>query len=88
MNKVGLIPKKFTQVLYNLYNKVISVFAMLNWKYSLTSRNPRGQSALRDLLHPLIKEILDDKEFMINTNPVDVYKNWVNQKESQTGLPR
>lgn len=51
------------------------------------NRNPRGQSALRDLLHPLIKEVLDDKEFMINTNPVDVYKNWVNQKESQTGLP-
>lgn len=51
------------------------------------NRNPRGQSALRDLLHPLIKEVLDDKEFMINTNPVDVYKNWINQTESQTGRP-
>ncbi|XP_029657707.1 ras GTPase-activating-like protein IQGAP1 isoform X1 [Octopus sinensis] len=49
------------------------------------NRNPRGQSALRDLLHPLIKEVLDDKEFLINTNPVEVYKSWINQTESQTG---
>uniref|UniRef100_UPI00358E305C ras GTPase-activating-like protein IQGAP1 n=1 Tax=Myxine glutinosa TaxID=7769 RepID=UPI00358E305C len=49
------------------------------------NRGHRGQTAMRKLLAPLVKEILEDKSLNINTNPVEVYKLWVNQMESQTG---
>jgi len=51
-------------------------------------RNARGQSALRDLLNPLVRSILDDKNLQINTNPIEVYKQWINQTEAETGRPR
>ena len=35
-------------------------------------RNQRGQSALRELLQPLVKGVLDDRKLIINTNPVEV----------------
>jgi hypothetical protein len=38
-------------------------------------------------LGPLIQQILDDKSLQINTNPVEVYKLWVNQLERQSGNP-
>ncbi|MBN3322721.1 IQGA1 protein, partial [Atractosteus spatula] len=49
------------------------------------NRGARGQNALRQLLAPVVKEIIDDKSLGINTNPVDVYKAWVNQLETATG---
>ncbi|XP_012658200.1 ras GTPase-activating-like protein IQGAP2 [Otolemur garnettii] len=49
------------------------------------NRGARGQNNLRQLLAPVVKEIIDDKSLIINTNPVDVYKAWVNQLETQTG---
>ncbi|XP_027719205.1 ras GTPase-activating-like protein IQGAP2 [Vombatus ursinus] len=49
------------------------------------NRGARGQNSLRQLLAPVVKEIIDDKSLVINTNPVDVYKTWVNQLEMQTG---
>uniref|UniRef100_A0A8C0RVS7 IQ motif containing GTPase activating protein 2 n=1 Tax=Canis lupus familiaris TaxID=9615 RepID=A0A8C0RVS7_CANLF len=49
------------------------------------NRGARGQNTLRQLLAPVVKEILDDKSLTINTNPVEVYKAWVNQLETQTG---
>nr|XP_014341937.1 PREDICTED: ras GTPase-activating-like protein IQGAP2 [Latimeria chalumnae] len=49
------------------------------------NRGARGQNALRQLLAPVVKEIMDDKSLLINTNPVDVYKAWVNQLESASG---
>ncbi|XP_043831773.1 ras GTPase-activating-like protein IQGAP2 [Dromiciops gliroides] len=49
------------------------------------NRGARGQNTLRQLLAPVVKEIIDDKSLVINTNPVDVYKAWVNQLEMQTG---
>ncbi|KAM6302575.1 ras GTPase-activating-like protein IQGAP2 isoform 2-T2 [Podargus strigoides] len=49
------------------------------------SRGARGQNALRQLLAPVVKEIMEDKSLTINTSPVDVYKSWVNQLEMQTG---
>ncbi|XP_058421568.1 ras GTPase-activating-like protein IQGAP2 [Diceros bicornis minor] len=49
------------------------------------NRGARGQNTLRQLLAPVVKEIIDDKSLIINTNPVDVYKAWVNQLETQTG---
>lgn len=51
-------------------------------------RNGRGHSYLRDMLHPLITSLLEDSSVKINTNPIDVYKNWINQQESETGVSR
>uniref|UniRef100_H3CWR8 IQ motif containing GTPase activating protein 1 n=1 Tax=Tetraodon nigroviridis TaxID=99883 RepID=H3CWR8_TETNG len=48
-------------------------------------RGARGQNALRQILAPVVKEIMDDKTLNIKTDPVDIYKSWVNQMESQTG---
>ncbi|XP_064903441.1 ras GTPase-activating-like protein IQGAP2 isoform X3 [Columba livia] len=49
------------------------------------NRGARGQNTLRQLLAPVVKDIMDDKSLIINTSPVDVYKSWVNQLEMQTG---
>ncbi|XP_052599487.1 ras GTPase-activating-like protein IQGAP2 isoform X2 [Peromyscus californicus insignis] len=49
------------------------------------NRGARGQNTLRQLLAPVVKEIIEDKALIINTNPVEVYKAWVNQLETQTG---
>ena len=51
-------------------------------------RNQRGQNALRDMLSPLVNSVIEDKNLRINTNPVEVYKVWVNTTESQTGKTR
>uniref|UniRef100_A0A8C3CHW0 IQ motif containing GTPase activating protein 3 n=1 Tax=Cairina moschata TaxID=8855 RepID=A0A8C3CHW0_CAIMO len=48
-------------------------------------RNARGQSALRQILGGPVQEVLQDKTLSIRTDPVDVYKAWVNQMESQSG---
>ncbi|XP_073715345.1 ras GTPase-activating-like protein IQGAP1 [Misgurnus anguillicaudatus] len=49
------------------------------------NRGARGQNALRQILAPVVKEIMEDKTLNIKTDPVDIYKSWVNQMESQTG---
>lgn len=51
-------------------------------------RGARGQNALRQILAPVVKEIMDDKSLNIKTDPVDIYKSWVNQMETQTGEAR
>ena len=33
----------------------------------------------------MVKQVLEDSKLKINTNPVEVYKSWVNQMESETG---
>uniref|UniRef100_A0A3Q3X7W2 Uncharacterized protein n=1 Tax=Mola mola TaxID=94237 RepID=A0A3Q3X7W2_MOLML len=48
-------------------------------------RGARGQNALRQILAPVVKEIMEDKTLNIKTDPVDIYKSWVNQMETQTG---
>lgn len=54
----------------------------------VVTRNGRGHSYLRDMLNPLITSLLDDKTVKINTNPIEVYKNWVNQQETESGVTR
>ncbi|XP_062874278.1 ras GTPase-activating-like protein IQGAP2 [Trichomycterus rosablanca] len=49
------------------------------------NRGARGQNALRQLLSPVVKDIIADKSLGINTNPIDIYKAWVNQVESASG---
>jgi len=51
-------------------------------------RNARGQGALRELLNPLVTSVVDDTSLQINTNPVEVYKQWVNQTEAESGQTR
>lgn len=52
------------------------------------NREARGHNALRQLLAPVVKDIIEDKTLGINTNPVDVYMTWVNQLETSTGQVR
>ena len=49
------------------------------------TRGERGQNVLRDLLGPLIQEVLDMKDLQLYTSPVDIYRAWINQMETQTG---
>ncbi|XP_057265982.1 ras GTPase-activating-like protein IQGAP3 [Pezoporus wallicus] len=48
-------------------------------------RNARGQNALRHILGGPVQQVLQDKALSIRTDPVDIYKAWVNQSESQSG---
>ncbi|CAJ1061313.1 ras GTPase-activating-like protein IQGAP3 [Xyrichtys novacula] len=48
-------------------------------------RHARGQNALRDALGPALKDVLQDRTISIRTDPVEVYKTWINQTETQTG---
>lgn len=51
-------------------------------------RHANGQNPLRDSLGPALQDVLLDKSLSIRTDPVDVYKTWINQTETQTGLKR
>lgn len=48
-------------------------------------RNARGQNALRESLGPALQDVLLNRTLSIRTDPVDVYKTWINQTETQTG---
>ena len=49
------------------------------------TRGERGQNVLRELIGPVVKEVLERKDLVLLTSPVDVYRAWVNQMETQTG---
>ncbi len=44
-----------------------------------------GTGVLKELLNPLVEEILSQDSLVLNISPVDVYKSWINQMESDTG---
>uniref|UniRef100_G3NFH8 IQ motif containing GTPase activating protein 3 n=1 Tax=Gasterosteus aculeatus TaxID=69293 RepID=G3NFH8_GASAC len=48
-------------------------------------RHARGQNSLRETLGPALKGVLLDRTLCIRTDPVEVYKTWINQTETQTG---
>ncbi|KAG9345332.1 hypothetical protein JZ751_009878 [Albula glossodonta] len=48
-------------------------------------RHARGQNALKDILGPAIRDVLQERSLSIRTDPVEIYKSWINQTESQTG---
>ncbi|XP_076594179.1 ras GTPase-activating-like protein IQGAP3 [Chaetodon auriga] len=48
-------------------------------------RHARGQNTLRESLGPALQDVLLDRTLSIRTDPVDVYKTWINQAETQTG---
>ncbi len=45
-----------------------------------------GQMALREILGPLVKQVIESKDLQINTNPVEIYKQWINTKELESGV--
>ena len=47
-----------------------------------------GTEVLKELLNPLVEEILGKQDLVLNLSPVDVYKSWINQMESDTGEKR
>lgn len=49
------------------------------------TRGERGQNVLRELIGPIVKEVLERKDLILLTSPVDVYRAWINQMETQTG---
>ncbi|PSN41711.1 Ras GTPase-activating-like protein IQGAP2 [Blattella germanica] len=49
------------------------------------SRQLSKQNALRDIVGPLILQVLEDKKVTFETNPVDIFKSWRNQFEMETG---
>lgn len=48
-------------------------------------RHARGQNALKEILGPAIREVLQDRSISIRTDPVEIYKSWINQTETQSG---
>ena len=51
-------------------------------------RSQRGQNTLKDMLQPLVLDVIADKNVKINSNPIEVYKIWINQTETETGKTR
>ncbi|XP_066597001.1 ras GTPase-activating-like protein IQGAP1 [Prorops nasuta] len=49
------------------------------------ARQLNGQKALRQIVGPIIETVLADRTLSIETNPVDIYKCWRNQLETETG---
>ncbi|XP_008336521.2 ras GTPase-activating-like protein IQGAP3, partial [Cynoglossus semilaevis] len=49
-------------------------------------RHAGGDGALRHILAPALQDVLQDSSVSIKTDPVEVYKTWINQSESRTGL--
>ncbi|KAJ7307571.1 hypothetical protein JRQ81_009597 [Phrynocephalus forsythii] len=48
-------------------------------------RNARGQNALREILAGPIQDVLQNRALSIRTSPVEIYRGWINQTESQMG---
>jgi len=44
-----------------------------------------GKKALRNILGPLITNVLEDKSLHINISPVEIYKQWINSMEYNSG---
>ncbi|XP_020296828.1 ras GTPase-activating-like protein IQGAP1 isoform X2 [Pseudomyrmex gracilis] len=44
-----------------------------------------GQAALKQIIGPLIEKVLENEDLCMETNPVDIYKLWRNQMESESG---
>ena len=49
------------------------------------NRGAKERLFLRELLRPLMLKVLDQIDLHLNTNPVDIYKSWINNTEAETG---
>ncbi|KAH9369842.1 hypothetical protein HPB48_004032 [Haemaphysalis longicornis] len=50
-------------------------------------RTRGGHNCLEQLLSPLVRDALEDWELNIDLNPVDIYKKWVNERETTSSKP-
>uniref|UniRef100_A0A8C9ZQD0 IQ motif containing GTPase activating protein 2 n=1 Tax=Sander lucioperca TaxID=283035 RepID=A0A8C9ZQD0_SANLU len=78
------IKVEFLKPMYSIQDIVTGNPTVIKMVVSF-NRGARGHNTLRQLLAPVVKDIIEDKSLGINTNPVDVYKAWVNQLETATG---
>lgn len=51
-------------------------------------RHAGSQNTLKESLGPALQAVLLDQSLSIRTDPVEVYKIWINQTETQTGNKR
>lgn len=51
-------------------------------------RNAHGQNALRQILAEPVQEVLQNRSLSIRTSPVEIYRGWINETESQSGQQR
>lgn len=51
-------------------------------------RHAGGQNALRDCLGPALQDLLLEPGLSIRTDPLEVYKAWINLSETQSGCRR
>ncbi|XP_065336041.1 ras GTPase-activating-like protein IQGAP1 isoform X2 [Cloeon dipterum] len=49
------------------------------------SRQHSGQNALREILGCLVQRVVSDKNTIFETNPIEIYNNWINKMEMTTG---
>uniref|UniRef100_H2Z719 Ras GTPase-activating-like protein IQGAP1 n=1 Tax=Ciona savignyi TaxID=51511 RepID=H2Z719_CIOSA len=49
------------------------------------NRGAKGQSSLRQILAPQVNDLLAKNSLNINMSPVEIYKSWISQKETETG---
>lgn len=47
-------------------------------------RNSKAQTWLEEIISDCVKDIVNNK-YSINTNPLDIYKQWISQMETETG---
>ncbi|XP_077454605.1 ras GTPase-activating-like protein IQGAP3 isoform X2 [Stigmatopora argus] len=48
-------------------------------------RRDRGRDVLREVLGPALADVLAASETDVRTDPLEVYKSWINQSESRSG---
>ncbi len=51
------------------------------------NRKHRGENILRNMLTKLVSEFLSDTTMKLCLNPNEIYKNWLNRMETETGKP-
>nr|CAG8474586.1 11600_t:CDS:10 [Entrophospora candida] len=51
------------------------------------NRGAKERKFLRDLLRPLVEQIMNDDKIDLETDPLNLYKNLINLEELKTGLP-
>lgn len=44
-----------------------------------------NHNVLREVFHRPVQDLLDQREYPVQTNPVDVYRGWINAMETFTG---
>ncbi|XP_071452887.1 ras GTPase-activating-like protein IQGAP2 [Hetaerina americana] len=51
------------------------------------ARQHSGQNCLQSIIGPLVEKVMQEKKLVMDTNPVEIYKSWINEIEIETGKP-